>query len=135
MFDMTKPMPEVQPWSAKFWEGTKDGKLLIQVCESCKGKIFYPRKHCPECWSEKLGWMEASGKGTVYSFTTAYSNVEPRFADELPYTIAYVDLDEGIRMMTRIVECKPEDIKIGMKVEVVFSPRGDFYFPFFKPLK
>lgn len=135
MFDMTKPMPEVQPWSVKFWEGTKEGKLLIQKCESCKSKIFYPRKRCPECWSDKLGWMQASGKGTVFSFTTAYSMVEPRFMDELPYTIAYVDLDEGVRLMTRIVECKPEDIKIGMKVEVVFTPRGDYYFPFFRPVK
>jgi len=135
MFDMTKPMPEVQPWSMKFWEGTKEGKLLIQTCESCKSKIFYPRKYCPECWSDKLGWMQSSGKRTIYSFTTAYSMVEPRFMDELPYTIAYVDLDEGIRMMTRIVDCKPEDIKIGMKVEVVFTPRGDFSFPFFRPVK
>lgn len=135
MFDMTKPMPEVQPWSEKFWEGTKNGKLLIQTCKSCKSKIFYPRKYCPECWSKELDWIEGSGKGTVYSFTTAYSMVEPRFMDELPYTIAYVDLKEGVRLMTRIVECKPEEIKIGMEVEVVYTPRGDYYFPFFKPVK
>jgi uncharacterized OB-fold protein len=134
MFDMTKPMPEVQPWSEKFWEGTKNGKLLIQTCGSCKSKIFYPRKYCPECWSKELDWTEASGKGTVYTFTTAYSMVEPRFMDELPYTIAYVDLKEGVRLMTRIVECKPEDIKIGMEVEVVFTPRGEFFFPFFRPV-
>ena len=101
-----------QPWSEKFWEGTKQGKLLIQVCNDCKSKIFYPRKFCPECWSGNLGWIEASGKAKIYTFSTAYSMVEPKFMDELPYTIAYVDLDEGIRMMTRIVECKPEDIQI-----------------------
>ncbi|TAL33169.1 MAG: Zn-ribbon domain-containing OB-fold protein [Spirochaetes bacterium] len=134
-FDMTKPLPEVQPWSARFWEGTRQGKLLIQTCKACNAIIFYPRKACPECWSDKLDWIEASGKGTVYTFSTAYSMVEPRFMDELPYTIAYVDLDEGIRMMTRIIGCDPKEIKIGMKVEVTFFQREDFHLPYFKPAK
>lgn len=134
-FDMTKPLPEVQPWSQKFWEGTKEGKLLIQICKECNSKIFYPRKYCPECWSDKLDWIEASGKGKIFTFSTAYSMVEPRFMDELPYTVAYVDLTEGIRMMTRIVDCDPKDIKIGMNVEVTFFQRGDFYLPYFKPVK
>lgn len=132
---MTKPLPEVQPWSQKFWEGTKEGKLLIQICKECNSKIFYPRKYCPECWSDKLDWIEASGKGKIFTFSTAYSMVEPRFMDELPYTVAYVDLTEGIRMMTRIVDCDPKDIKIGMNVEVTFFQRGDFYLPYFKPVK
>jgi uncharacterized OB-fold protein len=134
-FEMTKPVPEVQPWSTRFWEGTKQGKLLIQVCKDCKAKIFYPRKYCPECWSGNLDWIEASGKAKIYTFSTAYSMVEPKFMDELPYTIAYVDLEEGIRMMTRIVECKPEDIKIGMEVEVVFVERSGFALPYFRPIK
>jgi uncharacterized OB-fold protein len=132
-FDMTKPIPETQPWSEKFWEGTKQGKLFIQVCKDCKSKIFYPRKFCPECWSGNLGWIEASGKAKIYTFSTAYSMVEPKFMDELPYTIAYVDLQEGIRMMTRIVECKPEDIKLGIDVEVVFHERGGYFLPYFRP--
>ena len=64
---MTKPIPETQPWSEKFWEGTKQGKLLIQVCKDCKSKIFYPRKFCPECWSGNLDWIEASGKATDFN--------------------------------------------------------------------
>ena len=132
-FDMTKPVPVTQPWSEKFWEGTKQGKLFIQVRKDCKSKIFYPRKFCPECWSGNLDWIEASGKAKIYTFSTAYSMVEPKFMDELPYTIAYVDLQEGIRMMTRIVECKPEDIKLGMDVEVVFHERGGYFLPYFRP--
>jgi uncharacterized protein len=132
-FDMTKPVPVTQPWSEKFWEGTKEGKLLIQGCNDCKSKIFYPRKFCPECWSANLGWIEASGKAKIHTFSTAYSMVEPKFMDELPYTIAYVDLDEGIRMMTRIVDCKPEDIKFDMAVEVVFQERGGYFLPYFRP--
>jgi uncharacterized protein len=132
---MNKPMPAVQPWSMKFWEGTKQGKLLIQTCKDCGAKIFYPRKLCPECWSGNLDWMQASGKAKIMTFSTAYSMVEPKFMDELPYTIAYVELPEGIRMMTRIVECKPEEITFEMEVEVVFHPRGDFMLPFFRPVK
>ena len=134
-FEVTKPVPEAQPWSEKFWEGTKQGKLLVQICKDCNARIFYPRKVCPECWSGNLDWIEASGKASVHTFSTAYSMVEPKFMDELPYTIAYVDLDEGIRMMTRIVECQPEEIRFGMKVEVVFHERDGFHLPYFRPIK
>lgn len=133
MFDMTKPVPQTQPWSEKFWEGTREGKLLIQVCKECDSRIFYPRKFCPECWSEKLDWIAASGKGTVLTFSTAYDMVEPKFMDELPYTLAYVDLEEGVRLMTRIVDCKPEDITFSMAVEVVFHEREGFFLPYFRP--
>ena len=134
-FDMSKPVPETQPWSEKFWEGTKQGKLLIQFCNDCNTYIFYPRKFCPECWSGNLDWKEASGKAKIYTFSTAYSMVEPKFMDGLPYTIAYVDLDEGVRMMTRIVECKPEEITFDMNVEVVFHEQNGFFLPYFRPVK
>jgi uncharacterized protein len=134
-FEMKKPVPETQPWSEKFWEGTKNGKFLIQICKDCKSHIFYPRKFCPECWSGNLDWIEASGKAKIFTFSTAYSMVEPKFMDELPYTIAYVDLEEGIRMMTRIVECDPKDIKFDMEVEVVFHEREGFFLPYFRPVK
>jgi uncharacterized protein len=134
-FDMTKPVPETQPWSERFWEGTKQGKLLIQFCKDCKSNIFYPRKFCPECWSSNLDWKEANGKAKIFTFSTAYSMVEPKFMDELPYTIAYVDLDEGVRMMTRIVECKLEDVTFDMEVEVVFHEQNGFFLPYFRPVK
>lgn len=134
-FDMTKPVPETQPWSEKFWEGTKEGKLLVQFCKDCTSNIFYPRKFCPECWSGNLDWKEASGKAKIYTFSTAYSMVEPKFMDGLPYTIAYVDLEEGIRMMTRIVECKPEDVTFDMEVEVVFHEQNGFFLPYFRPVR
>jgi hypothetical protein len=134
-FEMNKPVPETQPWSDKFWEGTRQGELLIQVCKDCQSTIFYPRKFCPECWSGNLDWIQASGKATVFTFSTAYSMVEPKFMDELPYTIAYVDLEEGIRMMTRIVGCDPKDVTFGMPVEVVFHEREGFFLPYFRPVK
>ena len=131
--DMTKPLPETQPWTQAFWDGTREGKLLVQVCRQCQARIFAPRKRCPQCWSSDLGWIESAGRGTVYTFSTAYSGVEPKFADELPYTIAYVDLAEGIRMMTRIVGCDPAELAIGMEVEVVFHDRDGFRLPYFRP--
>ncbi len=134
-FDMTRPLPVVQPWSEAFWEGAREGKLLLQHCKSCGAMIFYPRKFCPECWSAEIGWKEASGRATIYTFSTAYDMVEPRFWTDIPYTIAYVDLKEGPRMMTRIVECAPADIKIGMEVEVVFHKLDDkFFLPYFRPV-
>lgn len=129
-----KPIPAMQPWSEAFWKGTKQHKLLIQECNDCKAKIFYPRKYCPECWSADLGWSEASGKAKVYAQTTMMDMVEPKFWGDLPYVLALVDLEEGVRMMTRIVECEPEEVHIGMDVEVVFEDISDeCALPFFKP--
>ena len=130
-----KPIPEVQPWTVEFWKGTKQGKLLIQECNECKSKIFYPRKHCPECWSSDLGWSEASGKAKVYTYTVTMDMVEPKFMADLPYVLAMVDLEEGIRMMTRIVDCVPEEVKIGMDVEVTFEDITDQHaLPMFRPI-
>lgn len=136
MSEYKKPLPEVQPWSEDFWKATKQHKLLIQECKECKTKIFYPRKFCPECWSSDLSWSEASGKGKIFTFSITMAGVEKKFADDLPYVLALVDLEEGIRMMTNIVECKPEDVQIGMDVEVVFDDiNEDFALPKWRPVK
>ena len=125
MKEYKKPLPEMQPWSKKFWEGTKERKLLIQECKDCNVKIFYPRKHCPECWSSDLSWAEAAGRAKIYSYSITMGGVEKRFAADLPFVLALVDLDEGIRMMTNIVNCDPEEVRIGMDVEVVFEDVTD----------
>ncbi len=121
MTEYKKPLPVIQTWSKAFWEGTKKRKLLIQECQDCKAKIFYPRRACPECWSSNLGWTESKGKGKVYAFTVTMSDVEPRFAGDLPYVLALIELDEGIRMMGNIIGEDPKDFRIGMNVEVVFE--------------
>ncbi len=121
MSEYSKPLPAVQPWSRPFWEGTRENRLLIQECKACGAKIFYPRKACPECWSAELGWSEACGRGKVYTFTVTLTGVEEKFAGDLPYVLAMIDLDEGIRMMGNVVECDPGDVEIGMEVEVVFE--------------
>ncbi|MBC2716343.1 MAG: hypothetical protein HF978_13625 [Desulfobacteraceae bacterium] len=134
MTQTQRPIPVMQPWTRDFWKATKQGKLLIQHCDNCNSNIFFPKKVCPECWSDHLDWQEASGKATVYTFTTMLDMVEPKFMGDLPYVIAMVDLKEGIRMTTRIVNCNPDDVEIGMNVEVVFeevSPECSL--PMFQP--
>ena len=129
-----KPVPIMQPWTKAFWAGAKEGKLLVQHCRDCQANIFFPKKVCPECWSRNLTWIEAGGKAKVYSFTQMLDMVEPVFWEDLPYVIAFVDLEEGIRMTTRIVNCRMEDICIGMDLEVVFQPLNDeIAMPCFQP--
>jgi uncharacterized protein len=132
MSEYNKPLPVTQPWSEEFWKGTKQHKFLIQHCHDCGQNIFYPRKFCPNCWSGNLGWIESKGKGNLFSYTTVLAGVEPVFSGDVPYVLALVDMDEGIRVMSRIVECKPDELKCDMEVEVVYADITDklslFYF-------
>ena len=129
-----KPIPVVQPWTEEFWKATKQHRLLIQKCNECSSLIFYPRKYCPECWSADLGWQEAGGKARVNTFAIMRDMVEPKFWADLPYVLAMVDLEEGVRMMTKIVDCEPEAVEIGMDVEVVFEDITEQHaLPMFRP--
>ena len=135
MSDYKKPLPEIQPYSQPFWDGTKKGLLLIQHCNACDANIFYPRRDCPDCWSQDLGWIKASGRATVYTYSVTYEGVEQKFVEDLPIILAWIDLPEGIRMHTNLVECQPEYVAIGMEVEVVFrSITEDITLPFFRPV-
>jgi len=130
-----KPIPPMNPWAEPFWAGTREGKLVIQKCADCGKHVFYPRLVCPFCFSERLDWTEASGRGTVYSHTLVQNNPPSAFIDDLPFTIAIVELEEGVRMMTNIVECDPEAVHCDMPVEVTFERLTDeITLPKFKPL-
>jgi uncharacterized protein len=132
MSEYKKPLPVIQSWTKQFWEGTKRHKFLIQHCEDCDTLIFYPRKFCPECWSSSLNWVEASGFGKIYSFTVTYYGLEERFSEDIPIIVVLVDMAEGIRVMGRLINCKPESVEIGMQTKVVFKHATDeftlFYF-------
>ncbi len=102
-----------------FWDAAREGKFLIRTCTACGKAHWYPRAICPHCHSEKTEWREGSGKGEIYSYSVM------RRAPE-PYAIAYVRLDEGTTMMTNLVDCDFDALKIGMKVKLVFKPtEGD----------
>ncbi len=136
MSEYRKPLPVIQPYSQGFWDGAKQHKLMVQHCNDCGANIFYPRRDCPECWSQNLGWIEASGRATVYTYSVTLEGVEEMFREDLPIILAWIDLPEGIRMHTNLVECDPEEVEIGMEVEVVFRDVTDeITLPYFRPVR
>ncbi|MBW1668277.1 MAG: Zn-ribbon domain-containing OB-fold protein [Deltaproteobacteria bacterium] len=136
MGKIKKPLPVVNPWAKPFWEGARERKLLIQKCKDCEKFIFYPRIVCPYCFSENVEWVEASGKGTIYSYTVVVNNAPSAFIDDMPYVVAIIKLEEGVQMLSNIVGCEPSELKCDMPVEVTFEKLNDgFTLPKFKPAK
>jgi uncharacterized OB-fold protein len=136
MSSYTKPLPVPSKWSQPFWDGTKQHKLLLKRCSKCGTIDHPPYLYCTECLAEEHEWIETSGRGKIYAFTTVMLGAPLPFTDDIPYTIAMVDLAEGPRMLTNIVEAKPEELSIGMEVEVVFdNVTEEISLPRFRPLK
>jgi uncharacterized protein len=120
------PAPYVLPEVKPFWDATAQGRLVLPRCAECETIIWYPRPFCPACGSLKIAWVEATGRGTVYSFTVNRRGQAdlPAYRDAGVYVLAYVELEEGPRVMTNIVDCSPDEVKIGQRVEVVFHDTG-----------
>ncbi|HUH85547.1 MAG TPA: Zn-ribbon domain-containing OB-fold protein [Stellaceae bacterium] len=120
--------PPVNPETKAFWDGAAQGKLLLKKCQTCGQIHYYPRALCPYCFSERTEWLPASGRATVYSFSVM------RRAP-VPYAIAYVSLEEGVTIMTNLVDCDFDRIRIGDKVKLVFKPSdGGPPVPMFTPV-
>ncbi len=131
-----KPIPEPDGLTGPFWEATKQGRLLIQRCEACGGIQFYPESSCRGCMSIRLEWMDAKGEGTIYSYTVVHRAPKRAFEPDVPYIVALVDLTEGCRMLTNIVEVSPEAVRVGMPVEVVFEAiTPEISLPKFRPVE
>lgn len=115
--------------SRPFWEAANEGRLLFGKCQPCGRSHYYPRAVCPHCLSSEVEWVPASGRGKVHSFSIA-RKAEP------PYAIAYVTLDEGVSVLTNLVDCEAEDIDIDQPVELVFgkSEQGQSI-PLFRPVR
>jgi uncharacterized OB-fold protein len=109
------PAPQASPETAPFWDAAAQGKLLIKTCRACGVAHYYPRALCPFCFSDQTEWTPAKGTGTIYSYSVM------RRA-EVPYAIAYVTLDEGPSMMTNLVQCDFDTLRIGQRVKLVFTP-------------
>lgn len=124
MSSLPTPAPMVTPITSEFWEATSRGEFLLQKCDECQTIVWFPRKHCPECWTTKLSTFTASGRGTVYSFTVI-RKVANEYKAATPFVVAYVELAEGPRIMTNIVDCDPESVTVGMDVEMVFHDTGE----------
>ena len=107
-----------------YWEGLARGELRIQHCDSCSRAVFYPRSICPHCHADKLSWIVASGRGTIYSYTVPHQAFG-MFADEAPFIVAIIELEEGVRMMSRIIDAPRERVSIGLPVQVTFETAGE----------
>jgi hypothetical protein len=116
-----KPLPTPTPITKPFWDAAKEHRLSLQRCAACGKYVFYPRAICPYCGGARLEWTDVSGQGTVYSYTIARRATARPFAPDVPYVIAIVALAEGPHMMTNVVGCDPDSVRIGMAVEAVFD--------------
>ena len=132
---MDKFFPRPTPESAPFWQGCQDHKLLLQYCPVCGTHQFYPRVICANCMSEQLEWREASGRGTVETYTVVTRAVSEAYAADAPYVIALITLEEGPRMMSNVIGCDVESVKCGFAVEVVFERwSAEITMPKFRPV-
>ena len=116
-----KPVPAVDAESVPYWDGAKDGKLMIQHCRTTDQYFLYSRRLVPGVDDAAVEWVQASGKGEVYSFTVAYAPAGAAFAGDTPYVVACVTLDEGARIMSNLVTDDPKSVRIGQRVEVFFD--------------
>lgn len=132
----TKPLPEPDPVTRPFWESVKARAMFVQRCETCGRYVFYPRPLCPHCFSAALVWTPVSGRGTVYSYTIVYRHPVAGFQAETPYVVALVELHEGVRLLTNLVEVPPDParVRIGMPVELVYEDvTPEITLPKFRP--
>jgi len=121
MFGVEKPLPRPTEDSAPFWEAAFRGELRMQKCADCAHVRFPPALLCARCLSDRAEWVRLSGRGTVYSWIVVHQSQHPAFNADVPYNVAIIELEEGPRLHTNIVECVNEQIHIGMPVEVVFE--------------
>lgn len=120
-FDLPNPDNETQP----FWDGAREGRLVIRRCNTCGEAFFYPRPFCPKCWSADVGWIDASGRATLYTWSIVHVNDLPPFHERVPYVAAIVTLEEGPRMMTNVVGVDFDDLDADMALRVTFRSISD----------
>jgi len=134
--EMVKPLPKPSKWSQPFWDNTKEGKLTLKKCKDCGHIDHPPYMYCTNCHSDNSEWIEASGKGKLVAYAINSYMVPFPFWDDMPYVVAMIDLDEGVRMISNVVECDQDKLENGMDLEVVFDKvSDDFTLPKWRPVK
>ena len=136
MTQIQKPIPQPSVETKRYWEGCKRHELWLPYCPQCAEYFFYPRSFCPRCFNWEIEWRQASGRGTLYTYAIQYRPQAPGF--QPPYVTAMVQLEEGPRLMTNLVEVEPdpEQIHCDMPVEVVFEDVSDeISLPMFRPVR
>ena len=124
MTRLPAPAPPVNDETAPYWTALGQGRLEVPVCDACGHHIWYPRSWCPVCQHEGVTWTALSGRGTVYARTTLHKAMGP-WGAAAPFVIAYVELEEGPRVLTNVVTDEPASVSIGTPVEALFVPVDD----------
>ena len=133
MFQLEKPLPMPTEDSAAYWEGTRKRELRAQSCSACRHLRWPPAPVCPRCLALEHEWIALSGRGRVFSFIIVHKSQHPAFWGD-PYNVAIVELEEGPRLHTNLVDVDPAAIAIGLPVEVAFEKQNDeITLPKFRP--
>ncbi|MCL8016297.1 Zn-ribbon domain-containing OB-fold protein [Streptomyces sp. AS02] len=128
---MRYDLPEADAFTQTYWDAAAQGRLLVRRCRTCGRAHHYPREFCPHCWSEDVDWEPASGRAALYTWSVVHRNDLPPFGARTPYVAAVVDLAEGPRMMTEVVECGDGSrLRAGAQLEVAFRDG----MPVFRPV-
>lgn len=126
----------VDPVNAAFWAQCQDGVLRLQRCVDCAKWRFLPRYMCAHCGSADYEWAPSCGRGRIFSWTVIYQPFDPAFARDIPYVAALVELEEGVRMATQLLDCPPDAVRLDMPVTLIFKEIDDgFKLPCFLPAK
>lgn len=120
-----RPLPEITELTAPFWNSAKDRRLVIQRCDECQTYRFPPEPACAECSSLAATWTEVSGRATLYTWTEAYPPLLPYFAERAPWPIAFVELEEGPRMATNLIDIPVSEYEFGMALQAGFEDIAD----------
>jgi len=127
------PGPIPTAISRPFWDAAKAGRFTLQRCEDCGKWVFYPRSHCPHCWSPRLTWHDASGRGTVKTFSIIHRPGHPAWNAVAPYALGLIQLEEGPTMLSTLVDVDHAALHVGLSVQVRFVQVGEFALPMFVP--
>jgi hypothetical protein len=134
MPEYNKPIPVPSAESQAYWDGLRDRKLLMPRCDACRKYWFPPSLLCPHCNATNWTWTSTSGRGRIFSYVVYHRIYHPGFADEVPYAVAVIELDEGPRMVSNVIGIAPDKLACDLRVQVVYQPITDtITLPKFKP--
>ena len=134
MNEIKRPLPRTNEYDTQdFWRATKDKEFRYQQCNSCETIVFYPRRHCTGCTGGTLAWKVAAGTGTIYTFSVVRQSYHPFFRNLVPYVVAWIDLDEGPRLLSNVIDVTPDEVSIGQRVELTWEEHDELNIPLFKP--
>ena len=125
MSEVQRPIPKPTTLTEGFWEATRRDELVIQRCLACRAYRHFPQAMCPHCHSMDTEWSKVSGRGVIHSYTVAHQAFHPFWADKVPYVVATIELEEGVRMVDDMLDLDPAEVRIGLPVEVFFQPVED----------